>query len=122
MRSILPLSVLVAGLSLAMFGSGPVLAGGNGADRIRDFACFIGLAPVAGGGVLTQDTWVVLTPSGNTNFHCRADLPLPVTPPDRAVRVTGLGCNTQGGFTTNHKKVFTPSGVIHLVCQINGSN
>ena len=78
-------------------------------DRFRLFAA-------------VQDTWVVLTPSGNTNFHCRADLPLAVTPPDRAVRVTGLGCNTQGGFTTNHKKVFTPSGKIHLVCQINGSN
>ena len=97
------------------------VAQSSGANVIDDFGCAITLAPIGGPGVYTVDSHAVITPSGNVQFNCTGAIP-PELAPRRAVRVVGLGCGTQGGFTWDSVNLYTPSGIAHLTCRINPSS
>jgi len=90
------------------------------ANVIKDFGCMISLAPLGGGAVFTTDSHAVVTKDGNTQFKCTGEIPEHLIP-DKAMKVDGLGCMTQGGFTPASSNLYTPSGKAQLTCKINGS-
>ena len=113
----------VAVLAICLFVGTPVTptANASGANVYRDFACGISLAPIGGGFIITSDTHAVVTPTGNTQFKCTGDIPPGLEPPT-TVRVVGLGCFTQGGFTPDSVNLYTPGGKAQLTCNINPHN
>ena len=100
--------------------SGSILANSTPATVIREFDCGIneedsGIPSL----LITLNTWAVVTPSGNTTFHCVFAIP-----PDLRTSHTmiheGFLCSTQAGLTTQSRAVTTES-TVHLICQINPS-
>ena len=111
-------------LALAVFlgwAVTPVAHSQNSANVYKDFNCGISLAPIGGGFIFTSDTHAVVTPSGNVQFKCTGDIP-PGQAPSQAVRVVGIGCFTQGGYTPDSVNLYTPSGKAELTCNINPHN
>jgi hypothetical protein len=91
---------------------GLVTAGGAAGQAVvlKDFGC--GIFTVPGGGTVISDrSHSVVTPSGNANLVCHAELPAgaPETITFESV------CFTFGGVTTGHN-VVTKSGQVHLTC------
>jgi len=91
-----------------------------GATVIKGAACGIATPGVPPGAVFTNNTHIVITPSGNAALICHAEVP--VGPP-RAVIVNDLFCGIAGtpGTGQSHT-VITPSGNVLLTCHLNGSS
>jgi hypothetical protein len=90
-------------------------------DFIAGFSCRINQSPIGGDDTFTTNSRSMITPSGNTVLKCTGDIP-PELVPTSAVVDTGFLCVTSLGSTTVSRKVFTPSGKVHLTCLINGQN
>jgi hypothetical protein len=101
----------------------PALAGAQ-AVVIKDSSCYVLLPNLHPFEVF--DTIKVITPSRNLNknISCHGELPIDITPPDKAVvwdhENTGLRCcvNFDGVWVSTEKwhETITPNGNISLTC------
>ncbi len=93
------------------------------ATSISEFQCGIS-AQDSGVSMflMTSETHAMMTKSGNTVLTCHFDVPEGVSLPAHATVQTGFWCGTHKGMTKNSRAVTTPSGQVHLKCQINGAN
>ncbi len=113
--SIFVIALMVFGLSLSLSTQDAKAQ----ADHAAGFGCFIFLTDIGCGAILTEDSRVVRSKSGNVMFQCRADLPVGCAAPDRAIWLSSAGCETTFGPTQDVTKLVTPSGNVTLKCRIN---
>lgn len=118
-RFLVPLAVVaLLILPLASTHTAPA-ALADGAVHISDFGC--GMLDGNSSFVFTDSSRVVITPSGNGNLVCKAD----VTPSSSggAARFdfdsTGLLCGTINGFTDKWHETVSASGKATLTCHFN---
>ena len=114
-----PLVLLIAG-ALCVIGANRVSAARmDAAVHIDDFAC--GLFDGNGALVITNDSSVVITSSGNGNLNCQADVTPSAT--GKAVHYdfdsTGLLCGTINGATDKWHETVSANGNATISCHTN---
>jgi hypothetical protein len=110
MRRFLLTSAVAAMMLVAAAGSAAAQDGG--AVVTRDFGCGIFTVP-GGGGIISDRSHLVVTPSGNASLVCHGQLPAGAPETISFESVCGLA----GGTTTGHN-VVTRSGEVHLTCHL----
>lgn len=117
-RKLAPLAVAAAvGGSLLLVGSPASAEPGDGAFVIKEFGC-VANNPGAPFLFSNDKTQAVITPSGNTKLTCHFE----GAPVAEAVNLSGVGCGTFLGFTTDSHFVYTKSGHGTLTCQLKASS
>jgi hypothetical protein len=113
--------LLIVGLAAIPAHGGPEKKV-NAATSISEFQCGIS-AQDSGVSMflMTTETHAVMTKSGNTVLSCHFDVPDGASLPVHATVQTGFWCGTHKGMTKISRAVTTPSGQVHLKCQIKAN-
>ena len=113
-------SAAIAGLLIPLGGGTAYAQGSNdgAASIVKGQPCTIRTDPAGNSSVTTTNMQAVITPSGQVNLLCRANLASGTVAPFNA---SGFSCKVgPAGETFNSHVVWTPSGQGTITCHGGG--